>query len=295
VSSAPTPQDSALAPEHLFLHSALIAPAKSPEVLASLLEVPTTLLCFDLEDGLAPELRVRGRELVQDALRSRSADGRTLLVRVNEIGSRDGLRDLISLVGDDALPLDGYLLPKVEHPRDVEIARQALAERHGTAQMWALIETPLGIEKAFEICRSGAVAGVVLGAADLAARNHARRSWENLLYARSRLVDAARSCGVTVIDSPFFDLDDPVGLASEAMASYRLGFHGKGAVHPRQLETIERSFQPTDSEVAEAKEVLRTSRDGGAVRMGGRMVGPPLIQEAATIAGQASRHRQQDN
>jgi (S)-citramalyl-CoA lyase len=102
----------------------------------------------------------------------------------------------------------------------------------------------------------------MFGAADMAADLGAKTTWETLFFVRSRIRQVAASAGVVVVDSPFFDIADLEGLKRETKAAEDLGFHGKAAIHPKQISIINEVFTPTAEEVARARQVLRVNQQG---------------------------------
>jgi (S)-citramalyl-CoA lyase len=105
-------------------------------------------------------------------------------------------------------------------------------------------------------------AALLFGAADMAADLGAKTAWETLLFVRSRIVQVAASAGVIVVDSPFFDIRDLEGLKGETKAAQDLGFHGKAAIHPKQVSTINEVFAPSAEEVAKARQILAANQQG---------------------------------
>jgi (S)-citramalyl-CoA lyase len=135
-------------------------------------------------------------------------------------------------------------------------------------------------------------AALLFGAADMAADLGAQTSWEPLLYVRSRIVHAAASGGITALDSPYFDIADTEGLKQETTAAARLGFHGKCAIHPAQIATINEVLTPTAQQVAEAREIFIVNRQGvGSVD--GQMVDEAVARKARLVLERAGVSIQQ--
>lgn len=127
--------------------------------------------------------------------------------------------------------------------------------------------------------------GLIFGAADYSASVGASLAWEALLFARSRIAVAASSSGLRAIDAPCFDLDDAARLRCEIELSRQIGFAGKAAIHPEQVEAINRGFTPSAEAVARAREILAESeRHGGQICVvEGQMVGPPGVLAARRL------------
>ena len=116
--------------------------------------------------------------------------------------------------------------------------------------------------------------------------------WDALLYARSRVVHAARLGGVGAVDMPFFDIGDQTGLREEADAVRRLGFKGKAAIHPSQVGVLHDAFSPSEAEVAQARLVTETFDRvrKGVFLLDGVMVDRPAIEAARRVVAWADTH-----
>jgi (S)-citramalyl-CoA lyase len=150
-------------------------------------------------------------------------------------------------------------------------------------QIIALIESAKGVEALEEIV-SASVKPVCLlfGAADMAADLGATVEWEPLLWVRSRLVQAAALNGVALVDSPFFALTDPDGLKRETQSALKMGFHGKCAIHPAQLASLNAIMTPSAEEIAEARQVLIVNQQGvGSVNH--KMVDEAFARQARVV------------
>ncbi|MFE0062298.1 HpcH/HpaI aldolase/citrate lyase family protein, partial [Streptomyces sp. NPDC059003] len=216
-------------------------------------------------------------------------DGPAVLgVRVNALGTVHGLKDVVALADSGRWPAV-LLLPKVEAARDVELVAQIADTGQGECRIWALIETPQGIQHLAAILCAPHLAGVLFGAGDYAAAAGCRLTSKALWHPRAALAAGAAAAGLPAVDSPYFDLCDLDGLRQEAEEAVELGFVGKVAVHPEQLPVIQAVFQPDPCDVAVARAVVRAAdaADGGITTVDGRMVGPPLVTAARALTARA--------
>ena len=167
----------------------------------------------------------------------------------------------------------------------------------GTVKILALIETAAGVEHAYDIaCASKRMTGVFLGAEDLTADLRCARTKEGgeIAYARGRLVCAARAAGIDAYDCPFTDVEDSEGLEKDTRLAKSLGFSGKAAINPRQVDCINQVFSPTAAEIEYAKEVFKAIEEGkkqgkGAVSLRGKMIDAPIVSRAATVLDMAEK------
>jgi citrate lyase subunit beta/citryl-CoA lyase/(S)-citramalyl-CoA lyase len=155
-----------------------------------------------------------------------------------------------------------------------------------TGRLVALIESPRGVENAFAIAQAAGLGALMLGGADLSAELGARFGWDGLLYARGRLVNAAKAAGLQAWDVPHIDLADSAGLAEETRRVLALGYDCKTAIHPQQIAAIHAAFMPTPSELEWAQALLLAVPDdqaSGAFIFQGRMVDAPVLRKARRV------------
>ena len=122
-------------------------------------------------------------------------------------------------------------------------------------------------------------------------------TWESLLYARSRVVHAAASAELDVIDVPYLDLEDPRGMEAAARQARDLGFSGKGAIHPRQIPALNGVFTPDAAQIERARRILRTfeEADTGLVVIDGKLIEKPVLRDVHRILAIAERISAQDS
>jgi len=275
------------------LRSFLFVPATRPERYAKALASGADLVCVDLEDAVAPAEKEQARAGAAALLASDAWEPARSSVRVNPPGGPLGRDDLSALLeAARGGPAAGRLLlsvPKVDGPEVLADVRRRAAEAGVRAERVALVETAAGLRDVERIAGADGVAALFFGGLDLALELGCAPEWEPLLYARSRVVHAAALAGVPAIDVPFVDVADADGLAAEARGACRLGFAGKGAIHPAQVEPIHAAFAPDPAEVERARNVLREhERHGGSVfLLDGRMVDRPVVEAARRVLARA--------
>ena len=211
---------------------------------------------FDLEDAVAADAKQSARETIATTLARPEWAERVIAVRINAPGSAELVADL-ELVGALRASKLTVVVPKAEAPDQLHAIVERLDPRIG---LQALIETPAGIEAAGAIARSTPrLCGLILGYADLATalgRRGAQRHLERWLYYQEAVLTAARAAGVQAIDGPFLRLGEPLALARAARAARELGFDGKWAIHPEQVEPLNRAFGASERELRWAGAVI---------------------------------------
>ena len=269
-----------------LLRSALYVPGTRPELFEKALNGDADAVIVDLEDAVAPPRKAAARAAAAELVSAPQA--KPVFVRVNAVSSGLAADDIEAVVGPG---LAGVRLPKVESASDVKSAAAWLGEAGTTGGVWCLIETALGLERAFEIASADGTAGIALGEADLRASLRVETD-EGLAYARGRCVAAARAAGLpSPLQSVYADVRDAEGLRRSSEQGKALGFFGRAAIHPAQVGTINDAFTPTDREVRAARELAAALDDAllsdvGAVALpDGRFVDRAVAEQArATVA-----------
>jgi citrate lyase subunit beta / citryl-CoA lyase len=246
---------------------------------------------LDLEDAVAPNRKEEARETVARVLESEPE--KPVFVRVNAVGTEPAAADIDALIGRH---LAGLRLPKVEYVESVRLVAETLGELRSEAVIQCLIESALGLERAFEIANSHErVTGISLGEADLAA-DLGVSDEAGLLYARSRIVSAARAAGLPhPVQSVYTNVRDLEGLRHSTEQGKRVGFVGRSTIHPSQVPVVNEVFTPTEEEVAEAQELLdrlageAASGTGAFVLEDGRFVDRAVVESARLTLSLARR------
>jgi citrate lyase beta subunit len=201
------------------------------------------------------------------------------------------VRDLDALVSSGVAP-DFVLLPKVESAFEVRLYARHLEGGQAGIAFGCLIESARGLEAAMEIAQADPrVRILAFGGVDLAADLRAELAWEPLLYGRSRLVQAAASAGLGLLDVPHLALDDAAALAAECARVKALGFTSKLAIHPKQVAPILAAFTPTAAEVDRAARMVAALEQAGgnAVEFEGKMLEGPVVKAAQRVLALARR------
>ena len=275
-----------LRPRRSFLY----VPASRPDRFPKAMESGADMVCVDLEDAVAGDAKDRARSDAI-ALFAGPERGPERLLRINSLATGHGRADLAAVAAAERAP-DGILLPKVRGVDEIRSALNTLAGRHAGVQLHIQMETNEALENAMPIARAdGAVASLVFGGFDMAAALRVEPGWDALLYARGRLVHAAASAGIDLLDMPFFGLDDEDGLRAEARAAKTIGFTGKTAIHPKQIDAINAVFSPTPEEAARARELVAKfeAQDQAFVIIDGAILEAPVIERLyRTIAAAES-------
>jgi citrate lyase subunit beta / citryl-CoA lyase len=284
----------------------LFAPGSRPELMSKAQMGDADAMIFDLEDSVPLNAKDEARQNIADALAAGLK--KPMFLRISNPRAGDFMADLKVLT--DAVSLTnvaGIVLPKADDANDVQAvakALQAIEAKHAVAEgslsILPLIETCLGLRNGFDIANaSPRVIGMALASAeqgdfmvDLGGRWTPRSL--ALAYPRSKLVVDARAAGVQwLVDGVFMNLKEIDKLREECLIARELGFVGKMAIHPTQVDVMHTVFSPSEAEVTYARGLLAAFREGeargvGAVKYEGMMVdyaNVRLAERTLSLAG----------
>ena len=272
--------------------SMLFLPGNNPNMLINGNCLGSDAVIFDLEDAVAPAEKDSARILVRNAIRYMGFGKCEVIVRINAIDTPYWEKDLEAII-----PVRPALImpPKTACAEDVLAVdacigrlEEKLNLEKGSVGLIPLIETALGVENAYRIASAcPRVKAIFLGGEDLTADLRCKRTKEGqeIFYARSRMVVAARAAGVEVYDTPFTDVNDDEGIYTDAQLAKSLGFTGKAAISPRHVGAINEVFSPSMQDIDYAYEVMEAIRIGkeqgkGAVSLRGKMIDAPIVARA---------------
>jgi len=290
--------------------SELATPASSERMCEKAAGSGADLVFLDLEDACAPLVKESSRGIAVAALTELDWGRTVRAVRINGIDTPWCHGDIIEVVTGAREALDVLIVPKARTARDVWWVDVLLTQLETKLRLGkrialeVLIEESEGLANAVEIARSSPrLEAIIFGAGDLSASQRARVDgnfdpiseypgdfWH---FARAQVVTAARVAGIDAIDAPYPAYQDPDGYRRSATHASLLGFDGKWAIHPSQIEIANEVFAPTAEEVAEAREAIeiyrRSEADGvGAIGRDGRLVDAAHMRLAENTLYKAS-------
>lgn len=285
-------------PRDRLRRSRLYLPGGEPKYFINAsLHAPDAII-LDLEDSVHHAEKDAARILVRNAMRAVDFGACERMVRINQLPL--GLLDLAEVIPECP---DVVLIPKVEHAGQVtEVDRTIgdLKARNGvTRPIWIMpiVESALGVENAFAIAlATDNVCAITIGLEDYAADLGAVKTTEGheSLYARARLVNAAKAAGVQAIDSVFSDVGDMDGLRCWGENSRVMGFEGMGCLHPAQIRVIHEAFAPSPAEIEKALKIVAAFEEAqqkglGVVSLGSKMIDAPVVGRARKLVARAKQ------
>jgi len=303
--------------------SELAVPGSNPSLFEKAATSAADVIFLDLEDAVAPDDKEQARKNIIAGLNDLNWGTKTMMLRINGLDTHYMYRDVVDVL--EACPrLDMILIPKVGVPADV-YAIDMLVTQIETAKkrekrlgLEILIETALGMANVEAIAQSSKrLEAMSFGVADYAASTRARTTviggvnadygvltdkdadgnrqyyWADQWHAaQTRMMVACRAYGLRPIDGPFGDFSDPDGFTAAAKRAAVLGYEGKWAIHPSQIELANQVFTPSEAEVTKARRIMEAMAEAakagkGAVSLDGRLIDIASIRMAEALIKKA--------
>ena len=262
--------------------SFIFTPGLNPEMFPKALASGADMVCIELEDGIAIKDKDEARKNTINALKNLKINNDVeLVVRVNCQRTKPGLLDLEAFISNK-LNVKALMLPKVKTPDEITFIDDLLTDCNMDTDLHVIMETNEALENIYDIAHaSKRIVALYFGGVDMAAELRVPNSYENLIYARSKLVHAGASVGIDVIDVPYLDLEDMDGMKKEAELVRNLGFTGKGSIHPKQINILNEVFTPSKEEIIKAKRIIDqfNASDTGLVVIEGKLIEKPVLRE----------------
>lgn len=271
--------------------SMLFVPGNNPGMIRDAHIYGSDSIMFDLEDSVAITEKDAARFLVYNALIQLRYGHKELVVRINDLSSGLGIKDLEAIVR--AKP-DVIRLPKTETAQDIVDCEREIERIEkeagipvGTTGMMAAIESARGVLNAYEIAISSKrLIGIALGAEDYVTDLKTTRSdGTELFFARNMILNAARAAGIDAIDTVYSDVNNEEGFIAEATLIKKLGFNGKSVINPRQIPPLHKVFMPSQKDLDKAKAIMNAiaeanARGSGVASLKGKMIDKPVVLRA---------------
>jgi citrate lyase subunit beta / citryl-CoA lyase len=279
--------------------SCLSVPGSSPKMLSKAPSLAADEVFMDLEDSVAPLAKEEARGNIVAALNDNEWGDKTVVVRINSIDTQWAADDLKTIVENGGRSLDCVMIPKVQYAHEVHFVDHMLRmietnlgldRRIGIE---AQIETATGLKNIHEIAHaSDRLETLIFGPADMSASlglptvtaglpmpGYPGDHWHWVL---ETILVAARDASLQVIDGPYLLIKDLEGFREMAMRARALGYDGKWALHPGQVDVLNEVFTPTQEEYDKAEAMLDAYKHATEVdRRGAVMFGTEMIDEAS--------------
>ena len=299
--------------------SELAVPATSERFFLKAAQSKADVIFLDLEDAVAPEFKPAARQKAIEALNGIHWGNKTMAVRVNGFDTCWAFDDIVDIV-KHAPRIDLILLPKANRADDLRFLDQLLTQIERSQDIAksigieALIETALGVANVEDIAASSSrLEALIFGVGDytvdmrtydpvfgqpseryavLTGVQHASERqyhWNDQWhFAMARIANACRANGLRPVDGPFTDFADVQGYRSCAQRAAALGYEGKWAIHPTQIDLANEVFSPTAAQLEWANHIqqcMQRARESGngAVADKGVLVDMAHLKQAQAL------------
>lgn len=313
-----------MAKQNRLHRSELAVPGSNMRMIEKATTAGADAVFIDLEDAVAPDDKDQARKNAIQAINEMDWSATTISVRINGLDTHYCYRDIVDVMEQAGGNIDSILVPKVGIPSELEFVAMLMSQiemayGYEKVSLTALIETAIGMANVEDIAQAcpDRLEALHFGVADYAASTQARTTnmgganpaytllthpdeegkreqhWGNQWhFAMSRMVVACRAYGLRPIDGPFGDIEDKEGYMSVARADAALGFEGKWAIHPSQIEMANEVFSPGKEEVDHARAILEAMQQAaaegkGAVSLNGKMIDAASIRQAEVLVNKA--------
>ena len=279
----------------LYLRSLLFIPGNQPKMLNKALNVFPDAFIPDLEDSVAWDHKDDARNIVHNHLNMLSQTTKLLIPRVNALETGILKEDLQAVINQNVFAI---AIGKIFSSKDVqEISNLILkAEKEqkikeGSIKLILWMETAQAIINAYEILTSNQrIVGSAFGAEDFTNDMgiHRTENENEIFFARNQLSVASKAANVIALDTPFFAFKDPDALKENSLFAKSIGFKGKFAIHPDQIDIINDCFSPSIQEIDHAKKVIETFEEAkkqgrGSTSLDGLVIDVPVVKRAESL------------
>ena len=307
--------------------SELAVPGSQPQMFEKAAQSAADVIFLDLEDAVAPDDKVGARDNIIQGLNDIDWNSKTMSVRINGLDTHYMYRDVVDVIEKAGENLELIMIPKVGTASDVyalDMLVTQIEDAKGLKKRIGfelIIETALGMQNVNEIAAaSPRNESLHFGVADYAASLRARTTiiggvnknysvltdvladgqsrethWGDMWHhALSKMAIAARANGLRPVDGPFGDFSDSAGYEAAAGRAAALGYEGKWAIHPSQIDLANATMSPDADEVDRAKRILVAMKEAaeqgkGAVSLDGRLIDYASIRQAEVLVEKAKQ------
>jgi malyl-CoA/(S)-citramalyl-CoA lyase len=322
-----------VSPKKTRLHrSELAVPGSNVRMLEKAPDLGADMVMLDLEDAVAPDDKEQARVNVIDALGDLDWSGPSVSVRINGLDTHWCYRDIVDVVEQAGDRIDAIVIPKASGAGDVHLVATLLSQIEPAVglqrqiALTVLIETAIGMVNVDEIARAcpERMEAMIFGVADYAASVQARttsiggsdeaysvltsadsddereRHWgDQWHYPLSRIAVTCRAHGLRPIDGPYGDFTDPAGYLASARRAAALGYEGKWAIHPSQIELANEVFTPDEQLVTKTRRIIAAMNGAaaegkGAVSLDGRLIDAASIRMAENLLAKLEQIEERD-
>ncbi len=276
-----------------LFRSLIFVPGNNLRFLEKAKRIQADIVCFDLEDSVPDDEKVKARKLIKSALKSRKLYSSSIYVRTNSPLSGKIPSDLKEVIQNG---IDGIIIPKVNNVKELKKIEKIISvleksKKLKPIQIIPSIESAEGVVNTYSIASFGKrVSAVVFGVFDLLndiGVEYTKES-EGEKYSRGKIPVDAHAAGIVAIDAIWQDLKDSKGFQKDCKFGKSLGYSGKSVIHPDQIDTVHKLFYPNKNEISWAQKVCKiysesTKKGKGATTVDGKMIDEVHFKQAKAL------------
>lgn len=283
----------------LILRSLLFVPGNTPRMLERALGLRPDAFIPDMEDSVPWDEKANAREVTASYIPKAAETGVPVIPRVNSPDTGLLEADLEAVIGPHIFGVSIGKVDNLQIAEEIEGLLSRLETKNGlspgSVKLVPWIESAEAIVNAYSICTaSSRIVAVALGAEDFTNDMEIERRDDDaeLRYARSVIAVAARAAGVLALDTPYFAFRDPDGLRANSLESRGVGFRGRFAIHPAQIDVINEVYSPSGEQIGHALRVIEAFEEAAAMGRGstsldGKVVDVPVVKRAQALLERA--------
>lgn len=279
----------------LYLRSLLFIPGNQPKMLSKAENVFPDAFIPDLEDSVAWEDKDDARNVVHSHLDMLSQTSKLIIPRVNALETGLLKKDLQAVINKNIFAI---AIGKIYSSKDVQEISKLISEaekkqnlENGSIKLILWMETAQAIINAYEILTSNnRIVGSAFGAEDFTNDMgiHRTENEQEILFARNQLSIASKAANVIALDTPFFAFKNPESLRNNSLFARSIGFKGKFAIHPAQIDIINECFSPSQKEIDHAIKVIEIFEEAkkqgrGSTSLDGLVIDVPVVKRAESL------------
>ena len=276
-----------------LFRSLIFVPGNNPRFLEKAKNIQADIVCFDLEDSVPDNEKIKARNLIKSALKSRKLYKSSIFVRTNSPLSGKIPSDLKEVI---QIGIDGIVIPKVNNIKEMKKIEKIISGLEKTKKLKPIqiipsIESAEGVVNTYSIASFGKrVSAVVFGVFDLLNDIGVEYTKESQgeKYSRGKIPVDAHAAGVVAIDAIWQDLKDSKGFQKDCKLGKSLGYSGKSIIHPDQINVVHKLFHPNKNEISWAQKVCKvysesTKKGKGATTVDGKMIDEVHFKQAKAL------------
>lgn len=261
----------------------LFVPGSRPDRFEKALATGADQVCIDLEDAVPLADKATARRATLDFIAAATQSRGELGLRINNATTELGRADLVAIASGGFRPAF-VMLPKVESANEILGVLHILC--HAEIPVIAQLESPHAVFEARSIARAARrVQALMFGGFDYAVAARVKPGYDGWLWARGMIAAAAAEAEIGAIDVPSLEIKDLAAVATHTQRVIDLGFTNKSAIHPAQVDAIQRAFLPTSDELAQAEKIVAAMQaaNGAAIAVDGKLVDRPIELAALRV------------